>query len=74
MSNNVSDIKPWLRDDFLRTLSSIYFSNTMNGQEVDAQRRKGFLTGLVSFALAVGVNPESFLSPEDIQLLRKEQS
>lgn len=66
MNNNVSDIKPWFRDDIARTLASIYFANT-SGQ---ADYRKGFAAALSSVALAVGVNPASFLSPEDVQLLQ----
>jgi hypothetical protein len=74
---NVSDIKPWFREDFARTLLSIYFSSksAANQRQVKDERYQiGFAAALSSFAVAVGVNPESFLLPEDIQLLRKEQS
>lgn len=73
MSNNVSDIKPWFRDDLARTLMSIYFASASNGAprtDENDHYRVGFAAALSSVALAVGVNPESFLAPEDIQRLR----
>ncbi len=71
MNNNVTDIKPWFRDDIARTLMSIYFASAANGaQRTDNEYRIGFAAALSSVALAVGVNPESFLAPEDIQRLR----
>lgn len=71
---NVSDIKPWFREDLARALMSIYFASCGGGRRDADQYRVGFAAALSSVALAVGVNPESFLSPEDIQLLRKEQA
>ena len=71
MSSN--DIKPWFRDDIARTLMSIYFASAVNGAKrtnEDENYRVGFAAALSSVALAVGVNPESFLAPEDIQRLR----
>jgi len=71
--SNGSDIKPWFRDDIARTLMSIYFASAANGvrQSNDNENyRVGFAAALSSVALAVGVNPESFLAPEDIQRLR----
>ncbi|MBK7448503.1 MAG: hypothetical protein IPJ47_03390 [Anaerolineales bacterium] len=70
MSSN--DIKPWFRDDIARTLMSIYFASAANGTQRtdDDNYRVGFAAALSSVALAVGVNPESFLAPEDIQRLR----
>lgn len=79
--SNVSDIKPWFREDLARMLMSVYFASTPSGasrhlpqiQEQNLEEegyRKGFAAALASVALAVGVNPESFLAPEDIQRLR----
>lgn len=74
MNNNVSDIKPWFREDIARTLMSIYFASqsaqrsAISGQ---GEYEAGFAAALSSVALAVGVNPETFLSPEDIQRLRR---
>lgn len=70
---NVSDIKPWFREDIARTLMSIYFASAASGSyrsEDNDHYRVGFATALSSVALAVGVNPESFLAPEDVQLLK----
>lgn len=71
MSSNVADIKPWFREDIARTLMSIYFANQQATVYSD-QYQKGFAAALASVALAVGVNPQSFLSPEDVQRLRKD--
>lgn len=82
---NVSDIKPWFREDLARTLMSIYFASKCGTpprpspndkeQERNLEREQAYETGfaaaLSSVALAVGVNPESFLAPEDVQRLRK---
>lgn len=73
MSNNVSDIKPWFREDLARTLMSIYFASATNRlpkSNENEEYRVGFAAALSSVALAVGVNPESFLAPEDIQRLQ----
>lgn len=83
MNRNINDIKPWFQDDLARTLMSIYFASksgtpprpSPNIEVRDLEREQAYSTGfaaaLSSVALAVGVNPESFLSPEDIQRLRK---
>lgn len=73
--NNVSDIKPWFRDDLARTLMSIYFASKSGQRSAvsDQDYEVGFAAALASVALAVGVNPESFLSPEDVQRLREVQ-
>ncbi|HNH26696.1 MAG: hypothetical protein U0V18_04825 [Anaerolineales bacterium] len=71
--SNVSDIKPWFREDIARTLMSIYFASAANNSQRTTENenyRVGFAAALSSVALAVGVNPESFLAPEDIQRLR----
>lgn len=71
--SNVSDIKPWFREDIARMLMSIYFAASA-AKRNDERFKAGFAAALSSVSLAVGVNPESFLSPDDIQLLRKEQA
>lgn len=70
---NVSDIKPWFREDIARTLMSIYFASISSSSfksEEDEKFRIGFATALSSVALAVGVNPESFLASDDIKLIK----
>jgi hypothetical protein len=70
---NVSDIKPWFQEDIARTLMSIYFASVSSSSmksESDEQFRIGFTTALTSVALAVGVKPETFLTPDDIKLIK----
>ena len=66
--SNVADVKPWFREDLARTLASIYFAS--QGGVTTVERRIGFAAALSSVALAVGVNPETFLKPEDVQYLK----
>lgn len=71
--SNLNTIKNWSREDMARTLMSIYFAAATNGAQrtEDADRyRVGFAAALSSVALAVGVNPETFIAPEDIQRLK----
>lgn len=74
--SGVNDIKPWFRDDIARTLMSIYFASTSAAgtREGEDLYKTGFAAALSSVALAVGVNPESFLLPEDIQRLRSKEN
>lgn len=74
MFKNVSDIRPHYKNNFLDTLRSLYFAfSTSNPQRHDNYYRVGFLNGLVSVALQVGVNPADFLSAEDADLIRRHQ-
>lgn len=73
--SNVADIKPWFREDISRTLMSIYFASIqtfppVSTFEQEEAYRKGFAAALSSVALAAGVNPQSFLMPEDVQRLK----
>ncbi len=71
--SNVIDLKPWFREDIARVLMSIYFASvTANSHaSLNAEFRSGFAAALSSVAINIGVNPESFLAPEDIRLLRQ---
>lgn len=73
MSNN---LKPWFRDDIARAMISIYFSSVISGSEkhMNDEYRKGFAAALSSIAIVVGINPESILQSEDVQLLRRHSS
>lgn len=75
---NVADIKPWFDDDITHMLASVYFAAGFKKSDLEDKRlivyRTGFVKALASVAVARGLNPETFISPEDIQLLRKEQS
>lgn len=71
--SGVSDLKPWFREDIARVLMSIYFTSVAvnSNSETTAEFRSGFAAALSGVAINVGVNPESFLAPEDIKLLRQ---
>lgn len=70
MSNN---LKPWFRDDLARAMMSVYFSFLISrsGQKMNNEFRTGFAAALSSVAIIVGINPESILQNEDLQLLRE---
>ena len=70
---NDSDLRPWFREDITRVLMSVYFASaTSDSRTPDNDRyRSGFAAALSSVAINIGVNPESFLAPEDINLLRQ---
>lgn len=71
--SNINTIKNWSREDMARTLMSIYFASitASGGQKIkESDYQIGFAAALSSVALAVGVNPESFIAPEDIQRLK----
>lgn len=74
MSNNVSDIKPWFKEDIFRLITSIYFAHSVspeNSNEGNNQYRAGFAEAMSSFAISAGIDPKSFLTPKDIQLIYK---
>lgn len=69
MSNN---LKPWFREDIARAIMSIYFSSLVSRprKQTNDEYRAGFAAALSSLAIVMGINPESILQGEDIQLLR----
>lgn len=73
---SVADIKPrFAKEDLFPLISSLYFTFCqMNPNRHDLNYRAGFIAGLAAFALQVGLNPTSFLSENDLNLLRKAQS
>jgi len=66
---SISEIKPWFIDDLQKLYSGIYFAYI--NPSLSREERYGFVKAIASTCLSVGINPESFLAPEDIQLLRK---
>lgn len=71
--SNVADIKPWFKEDIARALASIYFSSmqTQKHDKTNTEYHNGFAVALASVALAAGINPETFLSPEDVQQIKQ---
>jgi len=67
--SNTNDIKPWFKDDIARTLMSIYFTSKQNSKAT-GNYEIGFAAAIFSVAMATGVNPETFLDPEEIQKLK----
>lgn len=73
-NKSVADVKPHFQKDLLKTLQSLYFAfATSNPNRHDRYFRVGFVNGLASVALQVGVNPQDFLSADDIELMRQWQ-
>lgn len=73
--SNTNKSRLWFRDDLTRTLISIYFAaKSSQGKNTDAQFQAGFTSALSSFALAVGVDPSAFLSPEDAARIQEARS
>lgn len=71
MSNQYPE-KPWFREDLERTLQSIYAAFKPVPSPT-TQRQAGFADAIAAVALAVGVNPEELLLPEDIQRIESEK-
>lgn len=74
--NSVSDIKPWYKNDIANTIRSLYFASkssmqqlTRLSQEEKHQQWLGALDGWSAVLLAVGINPETIFSQDDIQFM-----
>lgn len=73
-----NNIKPYYRNDFLSLFKGIYFvsvaTRRIRGSRTpgieELRYRAGFASGLSSVALAVGVNPDKFISAEDLELVK----
>lgn len=68
--SNFNSIKPWFVEDHAKSLASTYF--TITQQHSDREFRRGAVVTLAALAIQFGVNPESFLAPEDVQLIREQ--
>lgn len=73
---NVSDIKPWYKNDIANTIRSLYFARKSSmqqlarlPQEEKDQQWLGALDGWSGVLLAVGINPETIFSQDDIQFM-----
>lgn len=74
---NMSDtdnLRPWFREDIARVLMSVYFATATSSQSFQSapndEFRRGFASALSSVAINIGLNPESFLAPDDIARLQ----
>lgn len=68
---SVPDIRPNFRDDIERTLAGIYLPASV--VMYDLSMRTGFALALASVAVNYGIDPQKFLKPEDVQLIRNSQ-
>lgn len=68
----VADIKAHSPADICRTLRSLYYAFvTSNPSRNDKYIRVGYVNGLVSVGMQVGIEPSEFVNKDDIELLRK---
>lgn len=74
MTTNVSDVKPWFKEDIFRLITSIYFAHSVSPDISISENdlyRAGFADAMSSLAISAGIDPKSFLTPKDIQLFNK---
>lgn len=66
------DLRPWFREDIARVLVSVYFASVTTNMHTTPNEdfRTGFASALSSIAIGIGINPESFLAPDDIKRLQ----
>lgn len=65
---SVSDIRPNFREDIERTLAGVYLPASV--VMYDLSMRTGFALALASVAVNYGIDPQRFLKPEDVQLIK----
>jgi uncharacterized membrane protein len=66
-------VKGWYVEDIMRCLASIYFASKPNRRptsERDEGMLLGFAAAVSAIAIAVGGNPETILTPEDVQRIK----
>lgn len=70
--SNVSNLKPWFREDIARVLISIYFTSLTSNpsDQINSDYRSGYAAAISGIAMGLGINPESFLINDDLKLLR----
>ncbi len=66
---DTSDLKAWFREDIARVLMGVNAAaHAARSAQDDADSfHDGFVAALVSVALVIGVNPEGFLLPDDME-------
>jgi len=64
MSRDVSEFKPWFREDIRRVLLGVNAASLSSGptNRADAYRA-GFVAALASVAIVIGIRPEAILLP-----------
>lgn len=64
---NVSDIRPWFREDLRLVLLAIYFAMKAAGWRMNADQWRGAVDALTALGKAWGVEPKSFMSEADVR-------
>jgi hypothetical protein len=67
--SNYSEHKPWYREDMGRIFASTYF--LAQSGKTDRGVRLGIALVISSLCVAFGVDPMSFMKPEDAQMLKE---
>ncbi len=65
--SNVSDVRPWFKEDLARTLRAVYFSAKNGG--LSGERLRGFVMCLGSLALMFGLAAGEVVEAEDVHFL-----
>lgn len=66
------DSRVWFVEHLTSAISGLYFQSRANARFMDRERWIGHVIAWSSLLLTVGGNPEKFLAPEDIQIVKKE--
>lgn len=65
---DLRQIKPWYRDDLFHILRGVYFAAQHGVTNKDV--RMGIVLVVSSICLTVGIDPQGFLKPDDLQLMK----
>lgn len=72
--SNIADVKVWTKETLGNVLSSLYFTKKVTVNTADRKSLLdwvGWLDGLAAVALYVGIQPGSFISPDDMKLMKE---
>jgi hypothetical protein len=72
-TRNASDMKIWFREDIARVLVGVNAASRATRPVCgnSDEYRDGFVAALVSVGLVVGISPEAFLPPDDVDSMRR---
>ena len=63
MSRDVSEFKPWFKEDIRRVLLGVNAASLSSGNHQHDGYRTGFVAALCSVALVIGIEPKSLMLP-----------
>ena len=70
--SDTSSIRPWFKMDLGILLKALYFAMKVSSRNIPPAQWRGTLDGYAAVALAIGINPESFMTKEDIEFMKME--